>query len=234
MPGQEFEDFVAGKKPNYSRKTARKLKIKLEKPIRYDWFKGYKCDFEYIMREDWGAEEPLYVDEYHEIQADVLVNFTNTEECDNVHECIRRLRKMQKDHMDAGEPDIRHNFMVGGDGHIYEGRGWHTKPPYDPKWPDISDCMINIAYIGQRGMFPKKALVMKLINFLEASKHDPGCLQEHIGVYLDYFDEDTPMTDELYNYLHTKEGNELDESELPKEYRKMDKPPWETKGTHWK
>nr|BBK26512.1 peptidoglycan recognition protein 13 [Nephotettix cincticeps] len=230
MPGKEFEDFLKGESFSYKeRKSAQSKRIKAKKAIRYDWFRGHKCDFELIVREDWGAREPLHIDEYFELQADVLVNFTDTEECNNVHECIKAVQDLQKAHMDAGEPDIKQNFLVGNDGHIYEGRGFHTKPPFDPKWPDISNCMITIAYIGKRGMFPKKGMVRRAMEFIDVSRQDPNCLQPNVGVYLDYFDPDTPMTDELYNYLHTKEGNELEEHELPKHYQWCDTPPWDPK-----
>lgn len=69
------------------------------------------------------------------------------------------------------------------------------------------------------------------MQFILAGTYDTDCLQENVGIYLDYFDADTKMTDELYHQLHTREGNELDEHEVPKEFRRVHRPPWEAKGT---
>lgn len=110
--GKEIEDFVAGKGPsNYSRK-ARRETIKVGKPIRHELFEVLKFKFDILMREDWNAKEPLHEDEYFELQADVLVNFTDTEECNNVHECIKAVQTLQAAHMAAGEPDIRQKCVA--------------------------------------------------------------------------------------------------------------------------
>lgn len=45
--------------------------------------------------------------------------------------------------------------MVGGDGNIYEGRGWYNKsPPYSPHLPfakELSGNSIEIAFLGRPG-----------------------------------------------------------------------------------
>ncbi|XP_054285456.1 peptidoglycan-recognition protein SC1a/b-like [Macrosteles quadrilineatus] len=48
-------------------------------------------------------------------------------------------------------PDIAYNFLVGGDGNVYEGRGWYTKPQKFLTDPKCSDKTIDIAFIGKYG-----------------------------------------------------------------------------------
>lgn len=65
--------------------------------------------------------------------------------CFDKKACVREVKSQQiYDHMVLD--DIRFNFMVGGDGYVYEGRGWdyvgqHTEG-YDNK-------SLGIALIGQ-------------------------------------------------------------------------------------
>lgn len=54
---------------------------------------------------------------------------------------------MQKLHLgrDFNFADIGYNFMIGGDGNIYEGRGWHKQGAHTSGYNRGS---IGIAYIG--------------------------------------------------------------------------------------
>lgn len=59
--------------------------------------------------------------------------------------CVARVRQIQHYHMNTmGYDDISYNFLVGGDGRIYEGRGYavgaHTE--------DYNKRSICIAFIG--------------------------------------------------------------------------------------
>lgn len=48
--------------------------------------------------------------------------------------------------------DIHYNFLVGGDGSIYEGRGWNKQPEVsEASWND------NSIFIGLLGTFSSKA-----------------------------------------------------------------------------
>lgn len=41
-----------------------------------------------------------------------------------------------------------YSFIVGGDGRVYEGRGWWVKPAKNKKWGMIFGKSIEIAYMG--------------------------------------------------------------------------------------
>ncbi|XP_013987022.1 N-acetylmuramoyl-L-alanine amidase [Salmo salar] len=46
--------------------------------------------------------------------------------CHSFRQCSRSMRAMQRFHQeDRGWADIGYSFVVGSDGYIYEGRGWH-------------------------------------------------------------------------------------------------------------
>ncbi|XP_063910245.1 peptidoglycan-recognition protein SC1a/b-like isoform X3 [Zophobas morio] len=72
----------------------------------------------------------------------VIIMHTVTPQCHTFDECSTRVRSMQSQHVGTGaSPDIRYNFVVGGDGNAYVGRGW------DMKNAGQSDA-IGISFIG--------------------------------------------------------------------------------------
>ncbi|KAJ8032505.1 Peptidoglycan recognition protein [Holothuria leucospilota] len=47
--------------------------------------------------------------------------------CDDVSSCSRVVRGIQNHHMNNNKWwDIGYNFLIGGDGNVYEGRGWNV------------------------------------------------------------------------------------------------------------
>jgi peptidoglycan recognition protein LC len=60
--------------------------------------------------------------------------------------CTLRVRLMQTYHMESKSwDDIGYNFLVGGDGDVYEGRGWDKQGAHTKGYNSGS---IGIAYIG--------------------------------------------------------------------------------------
>lgn len=56
---------------------------------------------------------------------EIFIFQTNTKECESREQCIVQMKDMKNFHMKVlNEPDILYNFVVAGDGRIYEGRGW--------------------------------------------------------------------------------------------------------------
>ncbi|CAF0979381.1 unnamed protein product [Rotaria sordida] len=58
----------------------------------------------------------------------VAIHHTTGPQCTTLHSCIIEVQRWQKFHMNIKEwDDIGYNFLVGGNGYIFEGRGWnHT------------------------------------------------------------------------------------------------------------
>ncbi|KRF84516.1 peptidoglycan-recognition protein LC isoform X4 [Drosophila virilis] len=76
----------------------------------------------------------------------VIIAHTVTEGCDTLDVCSYRVRVMQAYHMDILDwEQVGYNFMVGGDGRVYVGRGWDYIGAHTIKYNRSS---IGIAFIG--------------------------------------------------------------------------------------
>jgi len=100
-----------------------------------------------ISRDEWLAQPPN--NELTDLilpAKRVIITHTATEPCLTQAACTLRVRLIQTFHMESKSwDDIGYNFIVGGDGAVYEGRGWdklgaHTK--------GYNTGSIGIAYIG--------------------------------------------------------------------------------------
>ncbi|EDX09819.1 GD14166 [Drosophila simulans] len=76
----------------------------------------------------------------------VVISHTAAEGCESREVCSARVNVVQSFHMDSwGWDHVGYNFLVGGDGRVYEGRGWdyvgaHTK--------GYNKGSIGISFIG--------------------------------------------------------------------------------------
>jgi len=87
-----------------------------------------------FRRRNWLAQPP-----YHPLAPNtlpikmVIVCHTATDECQTTSDCVLSVRYIQMFHMESFHwDDIGYSFLIGGDGIVYEGRGWdmmgaHTK-----------------------------------------------------------------------------------------------------------
>ncbi|XP_030373409.1 peptidoglycan-recognition protein LF [Scaptodrosophila lebanonensis] len=92
----------------------------------------------------------------------VMICHTATEGCETEDVCIYRTRVIQNFHMQSlGFYDIGYNFLVGGDGQVYVGRGWHIQGQHVKGYGAVS---VGIAFIGT---FTKEAPSARQV---EASK----------------------------------------------------------------
>lgn len=76
----------------------------------------------------------------------VIIAHTVTEGCETRDGCSYRARFIQAYHMDTlNWEQVGYNFMIGGDGGVYEGRGWDYVGAHTVPYNRIS---IGIAFIG--------------------------------------------------------------------------------------
>ncbi|XP_055349650.1 peptidoglycan recognition protein 3-like [Paramacrobiotus metropolitanus] len=68
--------------------------------------------------------------------------------CFDRDSCVSIIREIQNYHMAKAfnYSEIGYNFLIGGDGIVYEGRGWHTKGVFKA---DIHRDGIGVAFIGK-------------------------------------------------------------------------------------
>lgn len=71
----------------------------------------------------------------------VIISHTATRACATFTECSNETQYVQYSFLQKGHRDIGYNFLVGGDGGIYEGRGWDTQNSLRAK-------SLSISFIG--------------------------------------------------------------------------------------
>ncbi|CAG9558352.1 unnamed protein product [Danaus chrysippus] len=100
-----------------------------------------------VSRSDW-LSQPVEgeVDMLRQPVPWVIIAHTATESCHTQSECVLRVRLIQMYHVEARKwSDIGYNFLVGGDGSVYYGRGWNIQGAHTKGYNKYS---IGIAFIG--------------------------------------------------------------------------------------
>nr|QZM06964.1 peptidoglycan recognition protein 5 [Sepioteuthis lessoniana] len=99
-----------------------------------------------ISRAEWGALPPKKRTPLSTPVKYAVVHHSDTPQCTTKSACIRRIKNIQNYHMKTrGWDDIGYNFLVGGDGNVYEGRGWDTKGAHVVMYNSVS---LGICVIG--------------------------------------------------------------------------------------
>ncbi|XP_017956450.2 peptidoglycan-recognition protein LC isoform X3 [Drosophila navojoa] len=76
----------------------------------------------------------------------VIVLPTNSENCSSQAQCVFRVRFLQTFDIESQQrDDIAYNFLIGGDGNVYMGRGWDTVGAHMNGYNTVS---LSFAYIG--------------------------------------------------------------------------------------
>ncbi|XP_054713735.1 uncharacterized protein LOC129223193 [Uloborus diversus] len=80
---------------------------------------------EIVSRASWGARVPKSTEKMTVPVPHLFIHHTAMNECQDFQSCARMMRAIQNFHMDdRGWDDIGYNYLIGGDGRVYEGRGW--------------------------------------------------------------------------------------------------------------
>ncbi|KAH8418232.1 hypothetical protein KR222_006311 [Zaprionus bogoriensis] len=94
----------------------------------------------------------------------VVVLPTNSENCSTQAQCVFRVRFLQTFDIESQQrDDISFNFLIGGDGNVYVGRGWDQVGAHIPGWNTRS---VSFAYIGtfqHQKPSPKQLNVTRLL-----------------------------------------------------------------------
>ncbi|XP_054257993.1 peptidoglycan-recognition protein SB1-like isoform X5 [Macrosteles quadrilineatus] len=140
----------------------------------------------YMRRADWGAKPPKWIESLETPVKKVVLTWTETEPCTTEEECIQRVKEIQAEHMkDDKCPDIRHNFLVGGDGALYEGRGYTRLGPSYPKsdktHEELYGKSIEIAFIQKHEMSSSDIMIYLIAQFLGDNMEQ--WFEEHFTMY---------------------------------------------------
>lgn len=105
------------------------------------------CDFDLVGREGWGALQPVQVEPVTTPVPFVIIHHTYIPAaCADMQACILAMQWMQDFHMNNRTwNDIGYTFAIGGDGRVYEGRGWGTVGAHAPNYNNKS---VGITLIG--------------------------------------------------------------------------------------
>lgn len=128
---------------------------------------GEMCNFELVTREEWGARPPTDVQNMQDPVPYVIIHHTyQPPACSSSEDCIKAMRWMQDFHqIDRKWNDIGYNFVVGGDGKAYTGRGWSVVGAHSPNYNNQS---IGISLIGDwRVELPPPNQIRTVRNLIE-------------------------------------------------------------------
>ncbi|XP_050337206.1 peptidoglycan-recognition protein LC-like isoform X7 [Bactrocera neohumeralis] len=100
-----------------------------------------------VSKDEWYAEaEHNGVNKLKLPAQRVIIAHTASTSCENKLQCDARVQSVQAFHIHSnGWGDIGYNFLVGGDGLVYEGRGWYNEGAHTLGYNKDSIC---IAFIG--------------------------------------------------------------------------------------
>ncbi|GJQ80278.1 PGRPS1 [Trypoxylus dichotomus] len=99
-----------------------------------------------FSKDRWGGRSAKHIDYIVRPVKYVIIHHTVSQSCSDENACCEQLTNIQSYHMDElSFNDIGYNFMIGGDGNIYEGVGWHKEGAHTYGYNKKS---IGIAFIG--------------------------------------------------------------------------------------
>ncbi|XP_063910254.1 peptidoglycan-recognition protein SC2-like isoform X2 [Zophobas morio] len=100
-----------------------------------------------VSRLEWAAQPPVEpATPLHTSVPYVIIHHTQTENCSSQAQCVLQVRFIQTYHIESrGWWDIGYNFLVGGNGEAYDGRGWKSEGAHTSGYNAQS---IGIAFIG--------------------------------------------------------------------------------------
>nr|CAD7432789.1 unnamed protein product [Timema monikensis] len=95
-------------------------------------------NFALVKRSSWGARTADLPSELlipHTPVDYVIIIHTDTTICNTSASCVNQMKVLQNHSMDNKHlSDIPYNFLIGGDGNVYEGRGFKIQGAFVPKW----------------------------------------------------------------------------------------------------
>eukprot|EP00057_Strongylocentrotus_purpuratus_P032237 XP_787018.3 PREDICTED: peptidoglycan-recognition protein SC2 [Strongylocentrotus purpuratus] len=128
-----------------------------------------------ISRSEWGARSPTSTTNLNTNLPYAVVHHTDTISCTTEASCKSLVQKIQNFHMDTkGWSDIGYNYLIGGDGNVYEGRGSNNRGAHAAGYNSKS---IGISVIGRFSSSAPKQNQLKMLDKVLKSAVKSGTLQ---------------------------------------------------------
>uniref|UniRef100_A0A2M4AHR9 Putative peptidoglycan recognition protein long class n=1 Tax=Anopheles triannulatus TaxID=58253 RepID=A0A2M4AHR9_9DIPT len=158
-----------------------RLNVPPNKDIEDDLFPDPK-PLRLVTRTEWLAQPPR--EELTDLKLpvnNVIIAHTATEGCTTQQSCVARVQFIQNIHFNQGYGDIGYNFLVGGDGKVYEGRGWNKQGAHTKGYNGVSQ---GIAFIGNYETYdrPEDSQMEQLIMLLQNGTNS-GKLDKNYKLY---------------------------------------------------
>ncbi|XP_063705326.1 peptidoglycan-recognition protein SC2-like [Culicoides brevitarsis] len=99
-----------------------------------------------VTRTEWGAIPASSTNLPTRPAPWYVIHHTAGTSCSTKTTCSAEMRAIQHLHINTnGWADIGYNFLIGGDGLVYEGRGWGKQGAHAPGYNDKS---VGISFMG--------------------------------------------------------------------------------------
>uniref|UniRef100_A0A6M2DXC1 Peptidoglycan-recognition protein n=1 Tax=Xenopsylla cheopis TaxID=163159 RepID=A0A6M2DXC1_XENCH len=142
------------------------------------------CRIEVVSRKEWGAREPVFVQPILDPLSYVIIHHSYIPgPCGEIGQptCDGAMRAMQDYHqLEHGWDDIGYSFAVGGDGKIYQGRGWKVVGAHAPGYNFNS---VGICLIGDwRVQLPSDKMLAAVRNLIDCGVQE-GYLRKNYTLH---------------------------------------------------
>lgn len=112
---------------------------------------------ELVQRIDWNANGPEILPEEFKLPLNnVVIAHTGRESCFSRSSCVFIINSIQQVHLANNWDDIGYNFILGGDGRVYVGRGWDYKGAHtlaksmNKDYYDVEFTIKNIFFFSEQ------------------------------------------------------------------------------------
>lgn len=109
----------------------------------------YPQGLKFVLREAWGAAQATDPGTNNSLPVEriIMCHSASHGTCNKFSACQQRVLSFQELHMDEEHKysDIGYNFVIGGDGYIYVGRGWDKVGAHSKGFNYNS---LGVAFIG--------------------------------------------------------------------------------------
>lgn len=133
-------------------------------------FKSLYDPFEVVPRVEW-TNDRLIEGKFLSLPLKRIIvgQIDEIKECSTKEDCIQRVKEIKAKNSDL--QDIPWNFLIGGDGRVYEGRGYKFEGEHsmDVNASDYNDIGIGIGFIGNFTNYLGVQLIETLEKFIKKS-----------------------------------------------------------------